>query len=89
MIIDEILMSVGAFIIVLSWFPQLIKLLKRKSSADISIPFLITIITGTVLLIPHSIVINDIYFILLNTTASIIAFIVLVLAIKYRKGVKK
>jgi MtN3 and saliva related transmembrane protein len=86
---DEILMSIGAIIIVLSWVPQMIKLLRTKSSKDISIPFLITIITGTVLLIPHSIIINDIYFTLLNSCAASIAFIVLLLSIKYSKGVKK
>lgn len=85
MVIDEILMSIGAIIIVLSWFPQMIKLLRTKSSRDISIPFLIIIITGTLLLIPHSIIINDIYFTLLNSCAATAAFIVLLLSIKYRR----
>ncbi|MCX6818873.1 MAG: PQ-loop domain-containing transporter [Candidatus Aenigmarchaeota archaeon] len=89
MIIDELLMSIGAIIIVVSWLPQMIKLLRTKSSKDISIPFLAIIITGTLLIIPHSIIINDIYFTLLNSCAASIAFIVLLLAIKYRKGVKK
>ncbi len=89
MLIDELLMAIGAIIIVVSWLPQMIKLLRTKSSKDISIPFLAIIITGTVLLIPHSIIINDIYFTLLNSCAASIAFIVLLLATKYRKGVKK
>lgn len=88
MLIDELLMSLGAIIIVVSWFPQIIKLWKTKSSKDISIPFLVTIIFGTVILIPHSIVIKDIYFTLMNIFASSAAFIALILALKYRK-VKK
>ncbi len=86
MLIDEILMSVGAVIIVVSWLPQIIKLMRTKSSKDISIPFLIIIIAGTLLLIPHSIIINDIYFTLLNISAASAAFIALLLSIKYRRG---
>ncbi|MFH0832714.1 MAG: PQ-loop domain-containing transporter [Candidatus Aenigmatarchaeota archaeon] len=88
MLIDELLMSVGAIIIVVSWFPQIIKLWKTKSSRDISIPFLVTIIAGTIMVIPHSIIINDIYFSLMNISATTAAIVALILAIKYRK-VKK
>ena len=86
MLVDEALMSVGAIMIVISWLPQLIKLLRTKSSKDLSMPFLIVIITGTLFMVPHSIVINDIYFTSLNIVASIVATTVLIFSIKYRKG---
>ena len=80
-------MTMGAIIIIASWLPQIIKILRTKSSRDISIPFLIILLIGTVMMIPHSFVINDIYFMLLGMAAGTAAFIVLILTIKYRKGV--
>ncbi len=89
MLIDELLMIMGSFIIIASWFPQIIKILRTRSSRDISIPFLIILLTGTVMMIPHSFVINDIYFMALGLAGGTAAFIVLLLTIKYRKGVRK
>ena len=86
MILDEVLMLIGAIMIVVSWSPQLIKILKTKNSRNISIPFLVMLITGMILLIPHSIAISDIYFTYLNISAATIASAVLILSIKYRKG---
>ena len=83
--IDQILATIGSIIIVFSWIPQLVKLLRTRSSKDISLPFLVIIILGTVMLIPHAFVIRDIYFILLNILASSMASIVLVFSVIFRK----
>jgi MtN3 and saliva related transmembrane protein len=75
---------VGGVILTGSWIPQIIKVLKTRSSRDLSIPFLIAASSGTLLLVPYSILINDTFFILVNLFAGIFAAITLVVAVFYR-----
>lgn len=83
---DEYAIIIGGILIISSWIPQIIKLIRTRSSKDISLIFLMIITSGTILLIPHSIIINDIFFIVLNSTAASIAFVTLLLAWYYRKN---
>lgn len=83
--IAEILVTIGSIIIVLSWIPQIIKLYRRKSSKDISTPFIAIIILGTLMLIPRAVKIGDIYFLSLYIASSSVASIALILALIYQK----
>ena len=83
MLIDELLVSIGGIIIIVAWIPQLIKILRTKSSKDISKTFLIIIIIGTIMLIPHAVMLNDIYYILIYSIAAFVAILVLIAAIYY------
>jgi len=80
---DDLLVIIGAIILVLSWLPQAMRIIKNKSSRDVSLYFLIIIMTGTILLIPHSYIIGDIYFTFMNISAAIAQACVIFLALHY------
>jgi uncharacterized protein with PQ loop repeat len=82
--LDNIAVSIGGILIVSSWLPQITKLLKTKSSKDISLKFLLVVTLGTLFLIPHSFIIEDIFFIIINCAAGSISFTTLMLARYYR-----
>ena len=82
---EQIAVVIGSVLIVSSWFPQIAKLYKTKSARDISIKFLVIVTLGTALLVPHSINLGDIFFIILNSSASFVSGITMLLAINYRK----
>jgi len=82
---EEVAVVIGSVLIVSSWFPQIVKLYRTKSAKDISIKFLTIITIGTALLVPHSISLGDIFFIALNSSASIVSGITVLLAFNYRK----
>jgi uncharacterized protein with PQ loop repeat len=83
--LEEIAVVAGSIMIIASWFPQIIRLLKMKSSEDLSLTFLSVISVGTLLLVPHSFAINDVFFMVLNSSAGGIAALTLLLAWHYRK----
>lgn len=83
--LEEFAVVIGSILIISSWFPQIMKLLRSKSSEDISLMFLLVISVGTLLLVPHSFAINDLFFIILNSSAGGIAAFTLLLAWHYRK----
>lgn len=76
---------IGGFIVVSSYLPQIVKLLKTKSSKDISSLFMFFIMLGTFFLMVYSIHISDTIFIIINATASTMAGIVLILSILYKR----
>jgi uncharacterized protein with PQ loop repeat len=87
--LDNIAVSIGGILIVSSWLPQIAKLLKTKSSKDISLKFLLIVTLGTLLLIPHSFAIEDTFFIIINCSAGSISFTTLMLARYYRNKEKQ
>ncbi len=81
----RIIGMIGALCLGFSYLPQIFKLLKSKSSRDVSNLFILFILFGSILLTSYSIYIEDIVFIVLNGTASTNAGIVLVLSVFYEK----
>ncbi len=71
----------GGLILSASWIPQIYKTLRTKSSKDLSIPFLAAASVGTLLLVPYSFYIHDVFFIFVNFFAGLLAAIALVVAI--------
>jgi len=65
----EFMGIIGSLIICSSIIPQVIKTYRTKSSRDLSITYLITLMTGIVLLTAYSIYIRDLVFIFGNVVS--------------------
>jgi len=76
---------IGGFIVVSSYLPQIIKLIKTKRSRDLSPLFLFFIMLGTLFLMIYSFYISDTLFIIINAMASTMAGIVLILSVLYKR----
>ncbi len=68
----------------LAFLPQLIKVLKSKSTHDISLAMFIVICTGISLWLVYGILIDSLPIILANIVTLAIAGMILLLKIKYR-----
>ncbi len=68
-LIIEIMGIVGSLILCASAIPQIIKTYRIKSSGDLSILYLITLMFGLMLLMVYSIYVKDFVFIFGNTLA--------------------
>ena len=79
----ELLGIFGGIIIILSWIPQMIRVMKNKKAEDISIIFLFIMFVGTLSLLFYSIYIKDLIFTLINLFASINVLIVIALVFYY------
>jgi MtN3 and saliva related transmembrane protein len=82
----EWLGAIGGLIVVSSYIPQIVKLLRTKSSKDISALFVFSIMLGTLFLLVYSIHIKDMIFIIINAVASVMAGVVLILTLMYKRG---
>ena len=89
MSIDEWLVLIGGALIIGSWIPQIARIIKRKSAEDVSVMLLTLITIGTFALIPHSIVLKDVFFIALNLLAGSAVLLTLFVALYYRFKYKK
>ncbi len=85
----EFLGIIGGIIIISSFVPQIIKLLKTKSSKDISVFFVFCVAFGTFCLAGYSIYIEDKIFAIINLVTGFLAGIMLVLSIIYSKNADK
>ena len=81
----EFLGIIGGTIVVASWYPQMYRLLKFKSSKDISIPFTIIVAMGTLILAIYAYFIPDLIYVLINLAVATNQIIITILAIRYRK----
>ena len=80
----------GGVILVSSYIPQILKMVRTKSADDISIPFIGLIGIGAFCLALYAYHIEDLLFFVLNIISSLIALVVLVLAYYYQnKSIKK
>lgn len=86
---DEILVVVGGLILTGSWLPQIVKTLRTKSSRDLSIPTLGAASAGSLLLVPYSVLINDVFFIFVNLFAGLFPAVALCIALLYRDTDKR
>ncbi len=84
-LIFEILGTMGSLILCASAIPQILKTYRTKSSGDLSILYLITLIFGLMLLMVYSIYVRDFVFIFGNTLAISSTGVMIFLWFKYRK----
>ncbi len=82
-----VVIVIGVAASVLSAFcmlPQLIKIVKEKSATDISIPMLLTLISGLSLWIVYGCLRKDFVIVAANSISVLINLLILVFAIKYK-----
>jgi MtN3 and saliva related transmembrane protein len=68
----------------LGFLPQLIKIVKSRSTRDISLVMFIVICTGIFLWLVYGLLINSLPIILANAVTLVIAGTILILKIKYK-----
>ena len=86
-LIFELLGTAGSLILCASAIPQIIKTYRIKSSGDLSILYLITLMFGLMLLMVYSIYVKDFVFIFGNTLALSSTGGMIFLWFKYRENV--
>ena len=84
-IVFEFLGIAGSLIICGSIIPQLIRTYRTKSARDLSITYLMTLMTGIILLTVYSIYIRDLVFIFGNTLSMLSVGILMVLWRRYER----
>ena len=83
-LIFEILGTVGSLILCASAIPQIVKTYRTKSSGDLSIIYLATLMFGLILLMVYSIYVKDFVFIFGNTLAISSTGVMILFWFKYR-----
>ena len=83
-LIFEILGTAGSLILCASAIPQIVKTYRTKSSDDLSIIYLATLMLGLVLLMVYSIYVRDFVFIFGNTLALSSTGVMILFWFKYR-----
>ncbi len=81
----EYLGAIGGIILIASYLPQIVKLVRTKSSEDISMLFIGCIMLAAACLTLYAYHIEDLLFTVLNTMSALTAGIVLALTFHYRK----
>ena len=84
-LIFEILGTVGSLILCASAIPQIFKTYRTKSSGDLSIVYLATLMFGLMLLMVYSIYVRDFVFIFGNTLALSSTGVMIFFWFKYRE----
>ena len=84
-IVFEFLGITGSLIICGSIIPQLIRTYRTKSARDLSITYLMTLMTGIILLTVYSIYIRDLVFIFGNTLSMLSVGILMLLWRRYER----
>ena len=64
-----------------SFFPQVIKIWKSRSTADLSFPMYLMMLSGTLLWLVYGILLKNLPLILANSISAILSFIILFLKI--------
>jgi len=81
----EFLGIAGSLIICGSVIPQLIRTYRTKSARDLSITYLMTLMTGIILLTVYSIYVRDLVFIFGNTLSMLSVGILMLLWRRYER----
>ena len=84
-VVFEFLGIAGSLIICGSIIPQLIRTYRTKSARDLSITYLMTLMTGIILLTVYSIYIRDMVFIFGNTLSMLSVGILMLLWRRYER----
>ena len=80
----EILGTAGSLILCASAIPQIVKTYRTKSSGDLSIMYLVTLMFGLMLLMVYSLYVRDFVFIFGNTLALSSTGVMILFWFKYR-----
>lgn len=80
----NIIPIIGILLIKISYFPQIIKLLKRKTSGDISLSLWVLVFLGDAFLTIHSYLIGAHYFLANGIIGGTLDLLIMFLIIKYR-----
>ncbi len=83
-LIFEILGTAGSLILCASAIPQIVKTYRTKSSGDLSIVYLATLMFGLMLLMVYSLYVRDFVFIFGNTLALSSTGVMILFWFKYR-----
>ena len=81
----ELLGCMAGVLTSVAYFPQILKLLKNKQAAGISIPMYFCSLTGCALWFFYGVIINSLALIIFNIINISSAFAVIVLSVKYQK----
>jgi MtN3 and saliva related transmembrane protein len=84
----EILGIAAGFCTAISLLPQLIKLIKKKKAEEISLFYLIILLTGLILWIIYGVVKKDIPIIATNVVSLVLNVITIVIGVYYKKNPK-
>ncbi len=84
-LIFEILGTAGSLILCASAIPQIVKTYRTKSSGDLSIVYLATLMFGLMLLMVYSLYVRDFVFIFGNTLALSSTGVMILFWFKYRE----
>ncbi len=84
-LIFEILGTAGSLILCASAIPQIVKSYRPKSSGDLSIVYLATLMFGRMFLMVYSLYVRDFVFIFGNTLALSSTGVMILFWFKYRK----
>jgi len=84
-LIFEMLGTAGSLILCASAIPQIVKTYQTRSSGDLSIIYLVTLMFGLVLLMVYSLYVKDFVFIFGNTLAISSTGVMIFFWFKYRE----
>lgn len=84
----EILGIVAGVLTSVSLIPQVVKVYREKKSEQISVPFILILMSGQVLWISYGIAKKDIPVIATNIFSMIVSIVTLILGIRYKSGSK-
>lgn len=80
----EIMGTIGSLIICISALPQIIKTYRTKKADDISISYLIILMSGMALMMIYSLHVGDLVFIFGNALSVLTTGILIFLCLRYR-----
>lgn len=80
----ELFGVIGGSIIVASYIPQIMKIVKTKSAGDISLTFVFFIMAGSLLLTIYSAYIGDFIFAFINAFACMLSSVLVLLSSIYQ-----
>ncbi|MGB9771087.1 MAG: SemiSWEET transporter [Candidatus Kapaibacteriota bacterium] len=82
----QIVGSIAAVMTTTAFVPQAVKIIRTKSTKDISLGMYVILTTGILFWLIYGILLGEAPIIFANTIGFILTFIILILKIKYRKS---
>jgi MtN3 and saliva related transmembrane protein len=76
---------IAGFLTTICLFPQLVKIIKTKSSNDVSIPTFIILLLGQIFWILYGFNMNDLRIIITNVISGILCFLILLASVIFNK----
>ena len=81
----EIMGTIGSLIICISALPQIVKTYRTKKADDISISYLIILMSGMTLTMIYSLYVGDLVFIFGNSLSVLTTGVLIFLCLRYRQ----